>query len=254
MKHTKALKCALFLLLALSIFSCRPKKEVIYLQGADSYSGGAKAENYETRIQPDDVLQIIITSQNSEASDPFNQKFDSNTTNNNIARGYLVDKDGNIEFPVLGKIKVAGYTRTEFVEMMKQKLVPYLSDAQINLRVSNFKVSVFGEVGNPGIISVTGDRITILEAITQAGDLTIQGIRTNILIVRDNQGEKSFARVDLTDAKIVDSPYYYLKQNDVVYVEPRRAKYDATALGPYLTATASILSLLVTVTLLIIRF
>ncbi len=256
MKHTKTLNGVFILLIAISLFSCRSKKEVIYLQGADNYSGSSENVNYEATIQPDDLIQIMVSSQNVEASEPFNKKIEPNTgnNNNNNVRGYLVDKEGFIEFPFLGKLKAAGYKRSEFVEMLREKLKPYLSDAQIDLRILNFSISVLGEVNSPGVITSTGDRLTILEAISQSGDLTIQGLRKNILIMRDEQGKKSFARVDLTDAKIVDSPYYYLKQNDVVYVEPRRAKYDATALGPYLTATASILSLVITVTLLIIRF
>jgi len=256
MNQTRPLNFLLLVFVALALFSCRSKKNVVYLQGADNYGGSGSVENYEAVIQPDDILSITIGSQSPEAAEPFNQKTDQNlnsSSTNNTLRGYLVDKDGFIEFPVLGKMKVAGLNRTELIEMLREKLQPYLTDAMINLRIINFKVTVLGEVNRPGAVEARSDRLTILEAIAQAGDLTIQGLRKNVLIIRDNQGQKTYARVDLTDAKLVDSPYYYLKQNDVVYIEPRRAKYDATALGPYLTSVASILSLAITVTLLILR-
>lgn len=243
-------------LLSITFTSCRSKKKVIYLQGSEQFKNENLAANYETTIQPDDIIQITVTSQNPEAAQPFNQKIPEtgNISNNVQAQGYLVSKEGYIEFPVLGTLKVGGYTRTAFIEMLKEKLHPYLSDAVVNLNIRNFKISMLGEVTKPGAVSVNGDRITLLEAIAQAGDLTIQGMRKNILIVRDNQGQKSFTRVDITSADFVNSPFYYLKQNDVVYVEPRRAKYDATALGSYLTAAASIISLALTVTVLLTQF
>lgn len=214
-------------------------------------------ENYETIIQPDDILQITVSSESAEAVEPFNQKLEGSAggggATNVTLRGYLVDKDGFIEMPVLGTLKVGGLKRSELNDLLKSRLKQYLSDPVLTIRVLNFKVSVLGEVASPGQISVRGDRITLLEAIAQSGDISVQGLRKNILIVRDNQGQKEFARVDITNADIVNSPYYYLKQNDVVYVEPRRAKYDATAFGSYLSSTASIISLLLTVTLLIVR-
>lgn len=229
----------------------------MYLQGADSMGKTEHVENYETTIQPDDILQITVSSESAEAVEPFNQKLDGAAggggATNVTLRGYLVDKDGFIEMPVLGTLKVGGLKRSELNDMLKSRLKQYLSDPVLTIRVLNFKVSVLGEVASPGQISVRGDRITLLEAIAQSGDISVQGLRKNILIVRDNQGQKEFARVDITNADIVNSPYYYLKQNDVVYVEPRRAKYDATALGSYLSSTASIISLLLTVTLLILR-
>jgi polysaccharide export outer membrane protein len=224
------------------------KKNIIYLQDSEQFKNVEQVANYEAIIQPDDIIQISVTSQNPEASLPFNQQSSGSSPQ---AAGYLVNKDGYISFPILGDLKVAGYTRTNFVEMLKGKLAPYISDAVVNLSIQNFKITVLGEVGGSGVIKVTGDRITLLEAIAQSGDLTVQGLRKNILIVRDNQGQKSFTRVDVTRADFVNSPFYYLKQNDVVYVEPRRAKYDATALGNYLPAIASIISLGLTITLIL---
>ncbi|HLA56739.1 MAG TPA: polysaccharide biosynthesis/export family protein [Flavobacterium sp.] len=248
----------LYILFALSFASCRSKKEVIYLQGSDQVKTPEALANYETIIQPDDVLHINIMSQNSEAASPFNLEARAAAESSAGAlsvqkQTYLVDKEGMIQFPVLGSIKVAGYTRTAFAEMLKEKLRPYVSDAVVNLRVLNFKISVLGEVVKPGVVNVTGDRITLLEVIAQCGDLTLQGIRKNILIVRDNQGVKTFNRVDITQAEFVNSPFYYMKQNDVVYVEPRRTKIDATAIGGNVTTTISILGFLITTTILLTR-
>lgn len=247
----------LFTATVLLVVSCRSRKNFVYLQGATEGTKNDNVENYETTVQPDDILQITVSSQNAEAAEPFNQKLEGNIGAggaNVTLRGYLVDKAGNIEMPFLGVLKVGGLKRSELTEFLKNKMKPYLIDPVLIIRVLNFKVSVLGEVTRPGQISVRGDRITLLEALAESGDITVQGLRKNILIVRDNQGQKEFARVDITSSDFVNSPFYYLKQNDVVYVEPRRAKYDATALGPYLSSTASILSLFLTITLLIVRF
>jgi polysaccharide export outer membrane protein len=247
----------LSVLFALCITSCRSKKEVIYLQGNELYRSKNVTPEYEAIIQPDDMLSIVITSENIEAAAPFNMTGQASSSQSQAAgsgkQGYLVSKTGFIEFPVLGSIQVGGYTRSAFAEMMKEKLKPYLSDAVVTLTVLNFKITVLGEVTKPGMIEVQNDRITMLEALGKSGDMTLQGIRKNILIVRDNQGQKTFSRVDITKADFVDSPYYYLKQNDVVYVEPRRSKIDSTALGPYLASIAAVLSLVLTITLLSTR-
>jgi polysaccharide export outer membrane protein len=250
MKRSLFRICFFFtVLFLLSLTSCRSPKEYLYLQESEKYTPNGLTPNFEATIQPDDILQISIVSQNPEAAQAFNQKQNvSDVTNKNIqAQGFLVNKDGFISFPILGSIKVAGYTRSALVENLKSRVSPYVTDAEVTISVLNFKITVLGEVGSPGVVTVNSDRITILEAIAQSGDLTIQSVRKNILIIRDNQGQKSFTRVDITRADIVNSPFYYLKQNDVIYVEPRRAKYDATALGPYLTSIASIISLGLTI-------
>ena len=164
---------------------------------------------------------------------------------------YQVSKEGYIEYPVLGHLKVGGMTRSEFTDMLKNRLQPYLTDPVINLKVTNFKVTISGEVASPRKIDVDGDRITLIEALAQAGDLTLYGMRSNILIVRDNQGEKTFNRVDITKADFVNSPFYYLKQNDYVYVEPRKVKVDSTAIGGNVMAMMSIFSFLLTTTLIL---
>ncbi|RZJ28100.1 MAG: polysaccharide export protein [Flavobacterium sp.] len=244
-------KYALYLLLLIAAASCVPKKKIVYLQGT---AGGNSAASFEPIIQPDDMLYINVTSQNEDAVQAFNVAIEKQM--NSVASNrfsYLVDKDGNIDFPVLGVLKAGGLTRTEFVEMLKTRLKTYVSDPVVNLRFLNFKVTMLGEVASPGRINVDGDRLTLLDAIAQSGDLTLFGMRDNILIVRENNGEKTFNRVDITKADFVNSPFYYLKQNDVVYIEPRRAKVDSTAIGGNVTTILSIVSFLITTTLILTR-
>ena len=247
-------KYALYFILLIGVASCVPKQKIVYLQG-NAGSGNASISNYEPTLQPDDLLYIIINSANPEAAAPFNPQVNSQVVAGADLkeRAYLISKDGYIQYPVLGAIKAAGLTRSEFTDMLKNMIKPYVSDAVVNLRLLNFKVTVLGEVARPGRIDVSSDRITLIDALAQTGDLTLYGMRDNILIVRDNNGEKSFNRVDITKAEFVNSPFYYLKQNDVVYVEPRRAKVDSTAIGGNVTTVISILSFLITTTVILTR-
>jgi polysaccharide export outer membrane protein len=202
-------KYALYLIVLFGAVSCVPKKKIVYLQG-NAGEGNASLSNYEPIIQPDDLLHITVTSLNPEAATPFNRQTISPTISNNDIkdRGYLVSKDGYIQYPVIGAIKAAGLTRSEFTDMLKNMIRPYVSDAVINLNFLNFKITVLGEVGKPGAISVESDRVTLLEVIARSGDLTLYGQRENILIVRDNNGEKTFNRVDITKADFVNSQFY----------------------------------------------
>jgi len=247
-------KYALYLLLIVGAASCVPKEKIVYLQGNPG-GGNASVSNFEPTIQPDDLLLIYVTSANPEAAAPFNPQASSITMQreDSLDRAYLVNKDGYITYPVLGNIKVAGLTRSEFTDMLRNMIRPYISDAAVSFKFLNYKVAVLGEVTKPGEVLSQTDRLTLLEAIAKAGDLTLYGMRENILIVRENNGEKTFNRVDITKADFVNSPFYYLKQNDVVYVEPRRAKVDSTAIGGNVTTIISILSFLITSTLLITR-
>lgn len=243
----------LFILITLS--SCVSKKKIIYLQGQQNQS--SNQVNYEPIIQNDDLLSITISSVEPELAAPFNidqlQSSGSGSGTNMNKTTYLVDTAGEIDFPVLGKIKVIGLTKTLLKQQIKERLSLYLTDPIINIRIVNYKISVLGEVNKPGSYTLTGDRITLLEVIANAGDLTLYGKRDNILIIRDYLGTKTYNRVDITKADFVNSPFYYLDQNDVVYVEPRKARIDGTAIGGNITAIMSIASFLITTTLLLTR-
>jgi polysaccharide export outer membrane protein len=243
---------AVVLILFLSS-SCISKKRIVYLQGKQDFN--AVSNNYDPIIQRDDRLSIIVTSLEVEAARPFNLNQNSTgnvNLNNNPLATYLVDVEGKIEFPVLGTISVEGFTLNQLRNILREKLAVYLKSPVINVTINNFKVTVLGEVQVPGIVSFNNHRVTLLDAIASAGDLTAFGKRQNILIIRDYQGIKTFNRVDITKADFVNSPFYYLDQNDVIYVEQRKTKMDATAL-PNLPIILSIVTFITTVVLLINR-
>ena len=172
---------------------------------------------------------------------------------------YLVDKEGNIIFPVLGKVHLAGLSKQEAIEKLRQEISHYIEDVNVNVQIVNYKVTMMGEVARPGMVSVSNDRLTILDAIGRVGDLTINASRTNVLVIRDNDGQKEFARLDLTKPELFASPYFYLRQNDVVYVEPNDAKkrnarysqaqqYSITVFSSILSAVSVITTVILAIT------
>jgi polysaccharide export outer membrane protein len=165
---------------------------------------------------------------------------------------YLVDASGSIDFPVLGKLKVGGLARSAVVQLFKEKIGIYIKNPIINFRITNFKVAVQGEVSQPGTYTVNSERVTLIEALTMAKDLTIYGKRDNILIIREIDGVKSYNRVDITKADFINSPFYYLAQNDVIYVEPNKNRINASAVGANTGVFISISSILIGLISLII--
>lgn len=244
------------LLLALTQVSCVSKKKYYYLQG--DYNMGNAAANYEPIIQKDDRISIVVMTYQRELSEPFNLSVGGNgnvgggNIMNNPNAGYLVDSEGTIDFPTLGKLSVAGYTIEQLRLMLTDKLKAYLVDPIINIRILNFKVTVLGAVLNPGVKSFNTNRVTILDVLAESGDVSPFGRRQEVLIIRDYQGVKSFNTIDLTKADLVNSPFFYMDQNDVVYVRERKAKIDATAL-PNLPIIVSSISFLTTMILLLTR-
>lgn len=218
--------------------SCVSKKKFVYLQGAQDF--GTVSSNYDPIIQNDDLLSIVVSTLEPDAAVPFNTP------------SYLVDNEGKIDFPVIGNLQVAGFSIKELKNMLKQKLASQLVDPVINIKILNFKVTVLGDVAQPGVKIFQNHRVTLFDAIGASGDLTAFGKRYNLLIVRDIQGLKTFNRVDITKADFVNSPFYYLDQNDLVYVEQRKAKIDSTAL-PNLPLYISVFTFLLTVTLLVTK-
>ena len=229
-----------------SLTSCVSRKKTVYFQGDQNAS--IADVNYEPKIQNDDLLSIRVLSSQSELSASFN------VTSSTNLDGYLVDQYGDIEFPVLGKLHVAGYSKTELKQFFKDKLALYLTDPIIDVKILNFKVSIIGEVNTPGTFKFTTDRVTILDLLAVCGDLTPFGKRDNVLLVRDYQGKKIFNRIDITKSDLVNSPFYYLDQNDVVYVEPRKAKIDSAGIiGTNVVTIISIFTGLLTTYLILTR-
>lgn len=204
------------------LFSCASKKNIVYFQGDANLN--TLYENNIPKIQADDILAINVTAVDMKAAAPFNQMNQTGNVTTNTAKNYTVQQDGSIDFPILGKLQLAGLTRQQATDEIKEKLNKYIVDPGVNINFTNFRVSVLGEVARPGNFTLPTERVTVLEAIAMAGDLSIQGKRENVLVIREKNGQKTTYTLDLTKKEVLDSPAYYLQQNDLVYVEPNRAQ------------------------------
>ena len=260
MFRSKNYRLLFYSLLLLTLINCTNKKNIIYFQGALKNNPGNS--NYTPLLKSDDLLSISVNGPDLDAVKPFNLPIQTalNTNNGGYSNGaptqpgYLIDADGNIEFAFIGKIKLGGLTRTEACELIKEKLKPYLLNPIVLLRILNFKITVLGEVRNPGTFTIPNERITILEALGIAGDMNITAVRKSVMVIRDVNGTKTEFKIDLTSKEVFSSPVYYLNQNDVVYVEPNRAKINSSVVN---TANAGIIisaiSLIVTILVLLTR-
>ncbi len=242
----------------LMMVGCGSSKEVAYWQNIDSISLAASKGLFDAKIMPKDELTILVQTTDPLTSEPFNLRSTGQTSSKNQITGYLVDNDGMINFPIVGKIHVAGLTKTECEDLIKSKIQPYLARTEnplVSVRTSSYRITVIGEVNRPGVIPVATEKISLVEALAEAGDMTIYGKRDNVLLVReDKSGEKHKVRLNMNDANIINSPYYYLQQNDIVYVEPHKVKARNTFFGSntsifysVIGITTSLVSLLITV-------
>jgi polysaccharide export outer membrane protein len=253
MKYFFLIKKSIPFLFLMLLFSCASKKDMIYYQDIDALGAQEKSNTYEIKIQPDDLLQISVYAEDPEITKAFSLNVSSETAAGATAGSvYLVDASGFINFPTLGKLKVSGLSRTDVLELLNSRVSQYIKKPIISLRITNFKVSVQGEVNAPGTYPIASERITLIEALSMAKDLTVYGKRNNILIIREIDGVKSYNRVDITKAGFMDTPFYYLAQNDVVYVEPNQNKINGSAVGPSTGLIFSVMSILVALTTLII--
>ncbi len=242
----------------LMMVGCGSSKEVAYWQNIDSISLAASKGLYDAKIMPKDELTILVQTTDPLTSEPFNLRSTGQTSSKNQITGYLVDNDGMINLPIVGKIHVAGLTKTECEDLIKSKIQPYLARTEnplVSVRTSSYRITVIGEVNRPGVIPVATEKISLIEALAEAGDMTIYGKRDNVLLVReDKSGEKHKVRLNMNDANIINSPYYYLQQNDIVYVEPHKVKARNTFFGSntsifysVIGITTSLVSLLITI-------
>ncbi|WP_299122856.1 polysaccharide biosynthesis/export family protein [uncultured Winogradskyella sp.] len=218
--------------------SCASRKNLVYFQDEPIGDGLLESTPLQLTYKPDDMLNINVSAADPIAAQPFNLTTVAFSDDVLSAQGnvkmqtYLVDYDGNIDFPVLGKIKIAGLTRTEVTEMLTERIRAYATGPIVNIRLANFTVTVIGEVNSPGTFTIQDERITLLEALGLARDLTIFGNRKNVLLIREIEGKKKFAKIDLTSINAVNSPLYYLQQNDVIVVEPNNAKIRQSNYNP----------------------
>lgn len=226
----------IFLILSLMLISsCGTVKDIAYFQNKVINEPEAIEKHAGIVIQPKDMLSIVVSSRNPELVAMFNLPVVSYQAGSEIVAtagynqrlmGYVVDNDGYIDFPVLGPLKVAGLTRWELSNLIKDRLLKdgLLTDAVVTVEFMNFKVSVLGEVNSPGTYTLNNDKVTILQAISLARDLTIYGQRENVCVIRESEGERIIYEINLCDVSMFNSPAYYLQQNDVVYVQPSEVK------------------------------
>ena len=263
MKYPRINKFIQVLSCLLLLSSCVSRKEIVYFQGLEE--AGERLEmnkDKSLKIKPNDLLTITVSAPEQAAAMPFNlpvmgmpQEGDANglmVTGRQQLQTYLVDADGNIEFPILGTVNVAGLSRQDLQEKLKTEIREYVQDPIVNIRLVNFQVSVLGEVNRPGTFDIRDEYLTLPKALGLAGDLSIYGKRENVLIMREEKGKKVYEYLDLTDPGIVDSPFYNLQQNDVVYVEPngaqrQSASYNRNA-GVYISIASVLISLAVLIT------
>lgn len=232
--------------------NCVSSKKINYFEQNNSAYSNEILLDYEPTLQKGDILTINVSAIEPEAAIPFNL-FESPNTPNLVPLPYIVNAEGEINFPVLGKIKVINLTTKELTENLTDRLLLYLKKPIVNIRITNFQVTVLGEVKNPGRFTILNERISILEALGLAGDLTIYGDRQNITLVREKDGKRNFEKIDLTDKNLFNAPYFYLSQNDALYVASNKTKVNSSNVGPNTSAILSSLSIITTLIAILVR-
>lgn len=245
------------ILCAVLLSSCKSRKEIAYFQNIETLASQTEMMDHSTKIKPNDLLSITVSALDPIAARPYNlflPTVQSSTMDSaRPTTGYLVDSAGNIEFAGLGTLQVAGLSRKKLHDLLEEKISAFVIDPIININITNFKITVLGEVSRPGQYQVSGERVTLPEALGLAGDLTIYGKRDNVLVLRDNNGIKEYKYIDLTKIDVLTSDYYYLHQNDVVYVEPNNSQVQASGFNRSTGIYFSAASLLLSIFVLIIR-
>lgn len=249
------------LLLTLILFSCASSEDILLFQDIEQLESYGKAQRNNPTIKEDDLLIITVSAADMEAVRPYNLMIETRPTysssnslsTNSQQQTYLVDNEGNINFPILGKLPVAGKSRAELTELLTYRIAQDVINPIVNIRIVNYKITVLGEVNKPGSYTIEGERITIPEALGLAGDMTIYGKRKDIIILREVDGKNEYKTIDLTTIASLDSDYYYLKQNDVVYVQPNNAQVQSSKFNRNASVYVSVASLLISVLVLIFK-
>ena len=256
----------LIICLLVCLTGCKTQEKINYIQDIEPGVAQPIESRQSIIIQPKDMLSIIVSTKDPELAAMFNMSVQANRAgvpvesyaSNQYLSGYVVDNNGDIDFPVLGKIHAAGLSRWALQEKIARELTErdLLKDMVVTIEFMNFKVSVLGEVKNPGTYSIEGDKVTVLEAIAMAGDLTIYGLREHVTVMREVDGEQKIYEVNLTSAEdVLSSPVFYLRQNDFIYVEPNKMRANqATVNGNSFLSSSfwvSVASLLVSLGVLI---
>jgi len=246
-----------------TIFSCKTKQDIQYVKDIEDVAIKESIRANTSTIQPGDQLAIVVLAKDNEVAKPFNQNYYSTdmsqyssmpTRNASVEPTYIVDGKGDIDFPILGSLNTTNMNVDQFKETLKEKLSKYIKNPGVNIRTVNYKVTVLGEVNRTGTFTIEGGQpTTILNVLGLAGDLTIYGQRKNVLVIRNTDGVTTKQYIDLTSAELFNSPYYYVKQNDVIYVSPNKARQSASSYGPQIGIVISVASVLVGVLALLFR-
>ena len=259
------MKKYVILLAVIVLASCQSYKKVPYLQDAEVINQAQQLETlYDAKIMPKDLLTIVVSCTNPELAVPFNlvaatpatagaSQMQMTTTQPTLQQ-YLVDNEGRINFPVLGTLKVGGLTKSQAEQLIVQNLKPYIKETPIvTVRMSNYKISVLGEVARPGTFTINNEKVNLLEALAMAGDMTVHGVRDNVKLIRETaSGKQEIHTLDLNKAETILSPYYWLQQNDVVYVTPNKAKARNSDIGNSTSLWFSATSILVSLASLLV--
>ena len=244
--------------------SCSSGKDVPYFQNIDEISLAGSKGLYDAKIMPKDMLTITVSTTDPAAAAPFNLSVGNTvgasgqlSNGGGNLQGYLVDNDGNINFPVIGHMHVQGMTKSQCQDMIREKLLPYMAATEnpiVTVRMSSYRVTVTGEVNSPGVFPVTTEKMSIVEALAQAGDLTVYGKRDNIMLIREDEtGQKKMVRLNMNDANLINSPYYYLQQNDIIYVQPNSVKAKNSGIGPSTSLWFSFIGIVTSISSLLIN-
>lgn len=255
-----------WLMLPFLLVACQSYKKVPYLQDVEVIEQTAQQDKmYDAKILPKDLLTIVVSCTSPELAMPFNLTIASQVNVNEMSKyttaqptlqTYLVSNEGTIDFPVLGELKLGGLTKKQAEQMIVEKLKPYIKEIPIvTVRMVNYKISVIGEVARPGTFTINNEKVNLLEALAMAGNMTVYGLRDNVKLIReDYNGKQQIITLDLNKAETILSPYYWLQQNDIVYVTPNKAKARNSDIGNstslWFSATSivvSLASLLVTI-------
>lgn len=242
----------------LLVSGCTSYQKSLYLQNEQVLNESLEGQLYDFRIMPKDELTILVSTTDPEASAPFYRKIGQSKEGGSSTMGmgdanllsYLVDNQGNIDFPVLGMVKVMGLTNRECEALIREKLQPYLKETpNVTVRTSNYKFSVLGEVNAPGTYTTDAEKVTIFEALAQAGDMTLFSVRDDVQLLReDSTGIRRVYHLDLTQADVALSPYFYLQQNDVLYVKPTKAKVNSNTFSGNASMWLTLLSVVTSIT------
>lgn len=243
----------------LLVSGCTSYQKSLYLQNEQVLNESHEGQLYDFRIMPKDELTIVVSTTDPEASAPFYRKIGQSKeggSSSTMGMGdanllsYLVDNQGNIDFPVLGMVKVMGLTNRECEALIREKLQPYLKEVpNVTVRTSNYKFSVLGEVNAPGTYTTDAEKVTVFEALAQAGDMTLFSVRDDVQLLReDSTGIRRVYHLDLTQADVAQSPYFYLQQNDVLYVKPTKAKVNSNTFSGNASMWLTLLSVVTSIT------